>query len=64
MGIIMANCHSLGKGKVKFSMCLTEHHVMKTYCGSRGIVLGFLTSAQNGGKYLASCAGQSGQPAD
>jgi hypothetical protein len=25
------------KGKVKLSLCLTKHHVMKTYCGSRGI---------------------------
>jgi hypothetical protein len=27
----------LVKVKVKFSLCLTKHHAMKTYWGSRGI---------------------------
>jgi hypothetical protein len=26
-----------GKGKVKLSLCLNKHHVMKTYWGSGGI---------------------------
>jgi hypothetical protein len=26
-----------GKGKVKFALCLTEHHAMKAHCGNGGI---------------------------
>jgi hypothetical protein len=46
------------KVKVKLSLCLTKHHVMKTYWGVEVYLHAFLISALDGGEWSTSRPGR------
>jgi hypothetical protein len=43
---------------IKLSLCLINHHTIKTYCGVEVCLHSFLTSALDGSEWSPSCLGR------